>query len=95
MSVPNPSEIEVLNYRFSEKAAAAVLTAMLNQPELDYAAAEELSGSKTLSAFSAEDIRSGISELHTRGFLLTVQKPHDVVYAVNKLRIANMMFVYG
>ena len=95
ISMPTPTEIEVLNYHFNAKSASAVLVTMLNQPGADYSTADELTAIESLSAYSADEILEGIGELHNRGFLLSVEKPFGTVYAVNKLRISNMMFVYG
>lgn len=95
ISMPIPTEIEVLNYHFTARSASAVLTAMLNQPDTDYSTADELTAIESLSAYSADEILEGICELHSRGFLLSVKKRFGTVYAVNKLRISNMMFVYG
>ena len=36
-----------------------------------------------------------LCDLNGRKFLLKVDKPYGCVYAVNKLYIANMEFVYG
>ncbi len=94
MPIPMPTEIEVLNYRFTAESASAILTAMLNMPDKDYSAVNELLDVPALSPFTPETIKKGVNELYSRGFLLSVEKPHGTVYAVNKLRIANMMFVY-
>ena len=40
-------------------------------------------------------IKKAVSELNGRKFLLKVDKPYGCVYAVNKLYIPNMEFVYG
>ena len=95
ISMPTPTEIEVLNYHFNAKSASAVLVKMLNQPGADYSTADELTAIESLSAYSADEILEGICELHSRGFLLSVKKRFGTVYAVNKLRLSNMMFVYG
>ena len=42
-----------------------------------------------------DEIKNAVSELNGRKFLLKVDKPYGCVYAVNKLYIANMEFVYG
>lgn len=78
--MPNPTEISLLNYNFEAKACNELLTAMLNHSDFDYVTVDEL---------------RRYSELCKRGFLLVVQKPYGHVYAVNKLRISNMEFVYG
>ena len=79
--MPNPTEISLLNYNFEGKACNELLTAMLNHSDFDYVTVDEL--------------RTAVYELCKRGFLLVVQKPYGHVYAVNKLRISNMEFVYG
>ena len=80
LSMPNPTEISLLNYNFEAKACNELLTAMLNHSDFDYVTVDEF---------------HRYSELCKRGFLLVVQKPYGHVYAVNKLRISNMEFVYG
>ena len=49
----------------------------------------------SFSQFTFDELRTAVYELCKRGFLLVVQKPYGHVYAVNKLRISNMEFVYG
>lgn len=93
--MPNPTEISLLNYHFEAAASDAVLTVMLNKSDKDYSTAEELNTVAGLARFSYVEIREAVNELHRRGFLLEVKKPHGFVYAVNKLRISNMEFVYG
>lgn len=93
--MPNPTEISLLDYHFEAKACNAVLTVMLNQSNRDYSTFDELTGVTELSMFSHENISEAVYELHKRGFLLEVEKPYGCVYAVNKLRISNMEFVYG
>ncbi len=78
--MPNPTEISLLNYSFEAKGCNELLTAMLNHSDIDYSTVDEL--------------RTAVYELCKRGFLLVVQKPYGYVYAVNKLRISNMEFVY-
>lgn len=93
--MPNPTEINLLNYHFEAVACNEVLTVMLNKSDKDYSTVDELSKDTELSLFSYEKIRDAVYELHRRGFLLEVKKPYGYVYAVNKLRISNMEFVYG
>ena len=93
--MPNPTEISLLNYHFEAAASDAVLTVMLNKSDKDYSTAEELNNVTELARFSYAEIREAVNELHRRGFLLEVKKPYGFVYAVNKLRISNMEFVYG
>ena len=93
--MPNPTEISLLDYHFEGAACDAVLTVMLNKSDRDYSTADELSHFTELAQFSYEKIRDAVNELHRRGFLLEVKKPYGYVYAVNKLRISNMEFVYG
>ena len=47
-----------------------------------------------LSDFSDEEIRTVMNELTKRGFLFKIGKPYGCVYGINKLRIANMEFIY-
>ena len=56
---------------------------------------DELRHYSELSQFTFDELRTAVYELCKRGFLLVVQKPYGHVYAVNKLRISNMEFVYG
>ena len=46
-------------------------------------------------ARSRDEKLKAVSELNGRKFLLKVDKPYGCVYAVNKLYIPNMEFVYG
>lgn len=93
--MPNPTQISLLNYHFEASACDAVLTVMLNKSDRDYSTADELNHATELAQFSYEEIGDALNELHRRGFLLEVKKPYGYVYAVNKLRISNMEFVYG
>ena len=81
--MPNPTEISLLNYNFEAKAC------------IDYVPVDELRRYSELSQFTFDELRTAVYELCKRGFLLVVQKPYGHVYAVNKLRISNMEFVYG
>ena len=89
--MPNPTRISLprVNYNFDAKACVPVLTVMLNKVEKDYSTVDEL------SKFTRDEIKNAVSELNGRKFLLKVDKPYGCVYAVNKLYIANMEFVYG
>ena len=89
--MPNPTKISLprINYRFIASACVPVLTVMLNKVEKDYSTVDEL------SKFTRDEIKNAVSELNGRKFLLKVDKPYGCVYAVNKLYIANMEFVYG
>ena len=93
--MPNPTEISLLDYHFEAAACDAVLTVMLNYSDRDYSTVDELCQVMELARFSYEDIGAAVNELYRRGFLLEVKKPYGYVYAVNKLRISNMEFVYG
>ncbi|MBP1536004.1 MAG: hypothetical protein IK999_18075 [Ruminococcus sp.] len=93
--MPNPIEISLLDYHFEAAACDAVLTVMLNKSDRDYSTADELCQVKELARYSYEEIGAAVNELYRRGFLLEVKKPYGYVYAVNKLRISNMEFVYG
>ena len=92
--MPNPTEISLLNYNFEAKACNELLTAMLNHSDFDYVTVDELRRYSELSQFTFDELRTAVYELCKRGFLLVVQKPYGHVYAVNKLRISNMEFVY-
>ena len=76
-------------------ACNELLTAMLNHSDFDYVTVDELRHYSELSQFTFDELRTAVYELCKRGFLLVVQKPYGHVYAVNKLRISNMEFVYG
>lgn len=93
--MPNPTEISLLNYHFEGAACDAVLTVMLNKSDKDYSTVDELIRVAELAQFSFAEIKDAVNELFRRGFLLEVKKPYGYVYAVNKLRISNMEFVYG
>ena len=68
---------------------------MLNHSDIDYATVDELRDFNILSYFTDDELHAALHELCKRGFLLVVEKTYGSVYAVNKLRIANMEFVYG
>ena len=95
--MPNPTKISLprINYRFIASACVPVLTVMLNKVEKDYSTVEELCDHDELSKFSHDEINKAVTELCSRKFLLKVDKPYGCVYAVNKLLMANMEFVYG
>lgn len=93
--MPNPTQISLLDYHFEAKACNALLTAMLNHSDIDYATVDELRDFNKLSCFTDDELHAALHELCKRGFLLVVEKTYGNVYAVNKLRIANMEFVYG
>lgn len=95
LSMLNPIEISLLNYCFEAKACNALLTAMLNHSDIDYSTVDELRDYGELSHFTDDELHTALHELCKRGFLLVVEKPYGDVYAVNKLRISNMEFVYG
>ena len=86
--MPNPTKIRLprINYRFIASACVPVITVMLNKVEKDH---------DELSKFTRDEIKNAVSELNGRKFLLKVDKPYGCVYAVNKLLMANMEFVYG
>lgn len=89
--MPNPTKISLprIDYHFEESACEQVLTVMLNKVDKDYSTVDEL------SMFTRDEIKKAVSELNGRKFLLKVDKPYGCVYAVNKLYIPNMEFVYG
>ena len=91
--MPNPSAIVVPNLRFSEEQMI-ILHTMMNGKECDYSTIDEIVKIDVLSDFSDEEIRTAVNELTKRGFLFEIEKPYGCVYGVNKLRIANMEFIY-
>ena len=91
--MPNPSAIGVPNLRFSEEQMT-ILHTMMNEKECDYSTIDEIIQIDVLSDFSDEEIRTAVNELTKRGFLFEIEKPYGCVYGVNKLRIANMEFIY-
>ena len=95
--MPNPTRISLprIDYRFTSCACVPVFTVMLNKVEKDYSTVDELCDHDELSVFSRDEIQKAVSELNGRKFLLKVDKLYGCVYAVNKLYIANMEFVYG
>ena len=92
--MPNPNAIDVPNLGFS-KEQITVLHIMMNKKEKDYSTVEEIARIDELSNYSYEEIRDAMFKLNQRGFLLEVKKPYGCVYAVNKLRIPDMMFQYS
>lgn len=97
LSMPNPTKISLprIDYHFEESACEQVLTVMLNKVDKDYSTVDELAEHDELSMFTRDEIKKAVSELNGRKFLLKVDKPYGCVYAVNKLYIPNMEFVYG
>lgn len=73
--MPNPTEINLLNYHFEAKACDELLTAMLNHSDFDYVTVDELRHYSELSQFTFDELRTAVYELCKRGFLLVVQKP--------------------
>ena len=94
LSMPNPKAIDVPNLGFSEEQMA-VLHIMMNNEDKDYSTVDEIARLDELTAYSYKEIREAMLNLNHRGFLLEVKKPYGYVYAVNKLRIPNMMFDYS
>ena len=92
--MPNPKAIDVPNLGFSEEQMT-VLHIMMNNEDKDYSTVDEIARLDELTAYSYEEIREAMLNLNRRGFLLEVKKPYGYVYAVNKLRIPNMMFDYS
>lgn len=92
--MPNPKAIDVPNLGFSGEQIT-VLHIMMNKEEKDYSTVEEIAQMDELSNYSYEEIRDAMFKLNQRGFLLEVKKPYGCVYAVNKLRIPDMMFQYS
>lgn len=97
LSMPNPTGISLprIDYKFKAKACIPILTVMLNKVDKDYFTVDELCEHDVLSHFTHDEIQKAVSELNDRKFLLKVEKPYGCVYAVNKLYIPNMEFVYG
>ena len=95
--MPNPTKISLptLEPRALYSACEQVLTVMLNKVDKDYSTVDELAEHDELSMFTRDEIKKAVSELNGRKFLLKVDKPYGCVYAVNKLYIPNMEFVYG
>ena len=95
--MPNPTKISLprIDSHFEESACEQVLTVMLNKVDKDYSTVDELAEHDELSMFTRDEIKKAVSELNGRKFLLKVDKPYGCVYAVNKLYIPNMEFVYG
>ena len=62
--------------------------------KFDYSTIDEIVKIDVLSDFSDEEIITAVNELTKRGFLFEIEKPYGCVYGVNKLRIANMEFIY-
>lgn len=95
--MPNPTQINLprVDYNFKAKACIPVLTVMLNKVEKDYSTVDELCDHDELSKFTHDEIAKAADELFGREFLRKVEKPYGCVYAVNKLYLANMEFVYG
>ncbi len=50
---------------------------------------------ESFSKYSYEKIQDAMVNLDKRDFLHEVNKPYGTVYAVNEMKIANMMFVYS
>lgn len=92
--MPNPNAIDVPNLGFSE-VQITVLQIMMNKEETDYSTVDELTKVNELSDYHYDKLRDAVYGLKNRGFLLEVEKPYGCVYAVNKLRIPNMMFQYS
>lgn len=90
--MPNPQKIELLNYHFSSELTGNILSDMLNKRNTDYSTLEELT--EHFKSEPADKVQDSVNELCKREFLFEVKKPYGIVYAVNKLRISNMMFAY-
>lgn len=95
--MPNPTQINLprVDFKFESAACIPVLNAMLNKVDKDYSTVDELRDLSELSQFTYNEIQNAADELNGRKFLLKVNKPYGCVYAVNKLYIPNMEFVYG
>ena len=89
--MPNPNAIDVLNLGFSE-VQITVLQIMMNKEKIDYSTVDELTKVNELSDYHYDKLCDTVYGLKKRGFLLEIKKPYGCVYAVNKLRIPNMMF---
>lgn len=92
--MPNPKAIDVPNLGFSEERIA-VLHIMMNKSDKDYSTVDELTKVNELSDYHYDKLCDAVYGLKKRGFLLEIKKPYGCVYAVNKLRIPNMMFQYS
>jgi len=89
--MPNPKAIDVPKLGFSD-AQTEVLNIMMNKEERDYSTVDEIAHMEELSDYSYEAICTAVYGLKNR---VEVKKPYGYVYAVNKLRIPNMMFDYS
>lgn len=94
ISMPNPKAIDVPNLGFTE-VQTTILQIMMNKEEIDYFTVDELTKVNELSIYHYDKLCDAVYGLKKRGFLLEVKKPYGCVYAVNKLRIPNMMFQYS
>lgn len=92
--MPNPKAIDVPNLGFTE-VQTTILQIMMNKEEIDYSTVDELTKVNELSDYHYDKLCHAVYGLKKRGFLLEVKKPYGCVYAVNKLRIPNMMFQYS
>ncbi|WP_279006972.1 hypothetical protein, partial [Ruminococcus bicirculans (ex Wegman et al. 2014)] len=61
--MPNPTEINLLNYHFEAKACDELLTAMLNHSDFDYVTVDELRHYSELSQFTFDELRTAVYEL--------------------------------
>ncbi len=94
LSMPNPKAIDVPRFGFTE-VETIILHTMMNFEDTDYSTVDEMSKLDVLSEYPFEIVRKAMENLNNRSFLLEVKKPYGIVYAVNKLRIPNMMFDYS
>lgn len=92
--MPNPKAIDVPRFGFTE-VETIILHTMMNFEDTDYSTVDEMSKLDVLSEYPFEIVRKAMENLNNRSFLLEVKKPYGIVYAVNKLRIPNMMFDYS
>ena len=74
------------------KRCPLFLCPKLNKEERDYSTVDEIAHMEELSDYSYEAICTAVYGLKNR---VEVKKPYGYVYAVNKLRIPNMMFDYS
>ena len=88
-----PRKITLLDYKFKKAMSNTILSDMLNKVSMDYSSLDDL-----ISHYGknmAKAVRKAVEELNHRNYLFQVEKNGVTVYAVNKLRISNMEFMYG
>ncbi|MCD7740672.1 MAG: hypothetical protein LUI06_01830 [Ruminococcus sp.] len=68
-----------------------VLATLINDPECDYVTVNELSSVFPKDSFNC--IHSALDELVRKGYVLELRKKHEVLYAVNKIKIPQMKVI--